>query len=433
MRVVPTLLLGAVIVLGSGLFPGPVGAETPEELQTRIAEHSAEIERLNKEIAEYEKELQTVSSKKQTLQSTLNELDLQRKKLNASINVTKNRISTIQLEINRLAKGIAGKEESIETNEKGLGESLRRLNEIEEQPFVLSLLSSADISSVWTDADAARNLESAVNDRIRVLSEEKHSLGETKATSEKKRAELLAQQKTLVAEQGSLDATRKAQNELLAETKSQESSYQALLEQKQAEKESFEAAVFELASRLEYTLDPSKVPPAGRGILRWPLDAVVNRLCDGGVGKLVNCITQYFGKTSSSGRLYASGTHDGVDFRASVGAPVRASLSGIVEEVNHGAVRNCQYGMWVVVRHGNGLATLYAHLSLISVDKGQSVATGQLLGYAGNTGYATGPHLHFTVYLSDAVSFKNYRCKNGRSTLIPVAPVNAYMDPMKYL
>lgn len=399
--------------------PQVVLAQSPEELQQEIANHNAQIEALNKEIAGYEKQLDSVSSKKQTLQNTLSELDLQRKKLNASISVTKNRISATQLEINQLAKGIAGKEGSIDTHSAGLGESLRRLNEIEEQTLVLSLLGANDISSIWTDVDAVQNLQMAVNDRIAVLAAEKQSLGESKTASEKKKSELERQRQTLLAQQGSLDATRKAQNELLEQTKSQESSYQAILSQKQAEKDAFEAAVFELASKLEYTLDPSKVPPAGKGVLRWPLDNVF--------------ITQQFGKTSVSGRLYSSGTHDGVDFRASIGTPVHASLTGTVQEVNSGAIKNCQYGMWVLVKHANGLTTLYSHLSDISVYKGQSVATGQVVGYAGNTGYATGPHLHFTVYLSDAVSFKNYRCKNGKSVLIPIAPVNAYLNPLTYL
>ena len=99
-------------------------------------------------------------------------------------------------------------------------------------------------------------------------------------------------------------------------------------------------------------------------------------------------VTQQFGKTVDSVRLYASGSHDGVDFRAQTGTAIKSALDGTVIEVNHGAVQYCQYGKWVLVRHGNGLTTLYAHLSRIDVSKGDSVATGQVLGYSGNTGYS---------------------------------------------
>jgi len=60
----------------------------------------------------------------------------------------------------------------------------------------------------------------------------------------------------------------------------------------------------------------------------------------------------------------------------------------------------CSYGLYVVVDHANGYQTLYAHLSSISVTKGQTVSQGQVLGKGGRTGYATGNHLHYEVHLN---------------------------------
>ncbi|MEK7480020.1 MAG: peptidoglycan DD-metalloendopeptidase family protein [Patescibacteria group bacterium] len=415
-----TNALGMALFCVLVLFAAPLlYAQSTEDIQKEIDGHNIQIAELNKEIAAYEKQLTEVGAKKQTLQSTLAQLDLSRKKLTAQINVTKNKISALQLEIQELSRGIAGKESSIEKDEAGLAESMRHLNETESRTLLEALLSSKSMSDVWQDMEASVLIQSKIKNDIDALSVQKQTLSNTKVSTEAKRAELLKQQRNLVAQQGSLDATRKAQNELLAQTKSQESAYQALLAQKQAEKVAFEAALFELASKLQYTLDPSRVPPAGKGILRWPLDNV--------------SITQQFGRTSDSGRLYTSGTHDGVDFRASIGTPVRAALTGTVVEVNQGAVQNCQYGKWVLIRHSNGLTTLYAHLSEIAVQKGEAVATGKVIGFAGTTGYATGPHLHFTVYLSDAVSLRQYTCKSGRSTLIPIANPNAYLNPLSYL
>ncbi|MEK7068184.1 MAG: M23 family metallopeptidase, partial [Patescibacteria group bacterium] len=121
------------------------------------------------------------------------------------------------------------------------------------------------------------------------------------------------------------------------------------------------------------------------------------------------------------------------DFRAAIGTPVRAALDGTVQEVNQGAVKYCQYGKWVLVRHNNGLTTLYAHISGIAVSKGQYVSTDETVGYAGDTGYATGPHLHLTVYASAGVAFKQYTCNSGYSAYIPIAPLNAYLNPLSYL
>ena len=204
----------------------------------------------------------------------------------------------------------------------------------------------------------------------------------------------------------------------MTQTKNQEGAYQKLISQKRAEEASFEAAIFKLSAQLK-AADNSKVPTGGKGILSYPLDTIH--------------ITQLFGKTSDSGRLYASGTHDGVDFGAPTGTAIHAALGGVVQEINEGAVQNCQYGKWVLVKHANGLSTLYAHMSQINVSKGQSVSTGDTLGFVGMTGYATGPHLHLTVYNSSSVTFKNYTCKSGPSVYIPIAPTNGYLDPMKYL
>lgn len=393
-------------------------AQTVADLQREIDEHAAQIQQIDAEIAKYEAQLKTTSAQKQTLQTRVGELDLQRKKLTAEINKTRAQISTTQKQITQLQGGIENKEVSIEANRAGLAESLRIMRDADQQPLVMTLLSQLDLADAWQMVDSLEAIQGAVHDDIQNLAAEKQSLTDTKTAAEEKRAQLARQQATLTSQQGSLDATRRAQNELLAQTKSQESAYQKILADKQTERKAFEAALFELASKIEYTLDPSKIPSSGK-IFRWPLDNVF--------------VTQQFGRTSSSGRLYASGTHDGIDLRASIGTPVKAVLSGTVQEVNYGATRNCQYGKWVIVRHGNGLATLYAHLSEIHVSEGQAVGTGATLGYAGDTGYATGPHLHFTVYLSDALTFKSYKCKNGTVVTVPIAPTNAYMNPLQYL
>ncbi|QQG37574.1 MAG: peptidoglycan DD-metalloendopeptidase family protein [Candidatus Kaiserbacteria bacterium] len=408
-------LLLAVLVF----IPLTASSQTPEEIQRKIDENNAQIEALNKEIAAYEKQLGDISAKKKTLQSTVDQLNVSIKKTTASINVTKSQINSTQLQIQQLSEGIAQKEVSIGSVQAGIAESIRRLNDFENQPLAALILSKDSFSSMWEDIDQSQALQAALGDQADELSAQKQTLSDTKTNAEEKRAQLLKQQQTLQSQQGSLNAQKKSQSDLLTQTKQQESSYQAILAQKQAEMTAFQRALFDLASQLEYTLDPSRIPSAGKGVLRWPLANVY--------------ITQQFGKTASAKRLYTSGTHDGVDFRASIGTPVKATLSGTVVEINEGAVRNCQYGKWVLIRHGNGLTTLYAHLSDIAVAKGASVATGQVIGYSGDTGYATGPHLHLTVYASEAVNFKTYTCKSGKSTLIPIANPSAYLNPLDYL
>jgi murein DD-endopeptidase MepM/ murein hydrolase activator NlpD len=157
--------------------------------------------------------------------------------------------------------------------------------------------------------------------------------------------------------------------------------------------------------------------------LRWPLEQVF--------------ITQYFGKTFEAARLYVSGTHNGIDLRASPGTPVKAAASG--EIIGSGdtdlVCRGASYGRWVLIRHYNGLSTLYAHLSLIKVASGQKVVVGDFIGYSGQSGYATGPHLHFSVFATLGVRIDKLASRTcpGAVFTLPLAPPNAYLDPMQYL
>ena len=95
-------------------------------------------------------------------------------------------------------------------------------------------------------------------------------------------------------------------------------------------------------------------------------------------------------KTSNYGWRWNRG-HHGVDIRLQTGEPVHAAFSGTVRV----ASRMGGYGNCVVLRHPNGLETLYGHLSKINVKHGQQVAAGEVIGLGGSTGNSTGPHLHF--------------------------------------
>jgi len=86
--------------------------------------------------------------------------------------------------------------------------------------------------------------------------------------------------------------------------------------------------------------------------------------------------------------------HGGVDFRANVGTPIMASLDGTISVVSE----NWLYGKYIIMSHGNGYKTIYGHLNAYSVKQGEKVARGRKIGEVGNTGYSTGPHLHFGIY-----------------------------------
>jgi murein DD-endopeptidase MepM/ murein hydrolase activator NlpD len=126
----------------------------------------------------------------------------------------------------------------------------------------------------------------------------------------------------------------------------------------------------EKAAALEASPQAVELKNAG---LHWPLNHVE--------------VTSHFGKR---GREF----HEGIDLRASVGTPIYAAQSGTVI-YSDSRIRG--YGKMIVIKHREGLATVYAHASRLLVHKGQVVKMGQKIAISGKSGHATGPHLHFEV------------------------------------
>ena len=93
--------------------------------------------------------------------------------------------------------------------------------------------------------------------------------------------------------------------------------------------------------------------------------------------------------------------HAGEDIAAPSGTPILAADSGLATVVpNNGN----GYGNYIIINHGGGRTTLYAHMSAFAISNGQSVTQGQVIGYVGSTGNSTGPHLHFETRINGATT-----------------------------
>jgi murein DD-endopeptidase MepM/ murein hydrolase activator NlpD len=139
---------------------------------------------------------------------------------------------------------------------------------------------------------------------------------------------------------------------------------------------------------------------------------------------------------SQNPQVYNGAGHNGIDFSARIGTAIYSAESGTVLGTGNTdtACNGVSYGKWVLIKHNNGLTTLYAHLSTIQTYAGAKVEARQKIGLSGNTGYSTGPHLHFTVYASDSVKISNYVSKVcGTTMTMPLAPRAGYLNPLSYL
>jgi murein DD-endopeptidase MepM/ murein hydrolase activator NlpD len=137
------------------------------------------------------------------------------------------------------------------------------------------------------------------------------------------------------------------------------------------------------------TASASPTPTARRGTAT----PTPSRSAFGFIWPVTGPISSYFGPSHPLGI--------DIDLYNNPNAPIVAAAAGTVTFA--GGDPCCSYGLYVIVDHGAGVTTLYAHLSSIAVSQGQKVAQGQLLGYGGRTGYATGNHLHFEVRINGNV------------------------------
>lgn len=441
-RIASFLLLALLVVGALGTMPTPTLAETAEEIAARIADQNAKIAQLEKEIAEYERQLVVIGSVKTTLQSEVNRIDVSRKKIGTDISVTENRITEASLEIKELGGEISQKEKSINAGKEAVNLAFQTIYKIGETTLVEHLLTAKGLENAWTTADRERIVQEALRSQIDNLLDTKQELTLDLTETQKKQNQLKNLKRELANQKLVLDQNRKEQATLLADTKNKEATFQTLLAEKQAAKLEFEKQLGDYEAALQYNFNPTSIPKAGSGVLSFPVDPTFLAKCKDRYSTFKNnyCITQHYGNTAfAQSGAYQGKDHNGIDFGTPTGTKIVSALPGTVTATgNTDAYKGCySYGKWVLVKHTNGLSTLYAHLSVISVNNGEAVARGGLIGYSGKTGYATGPHLHFTLYASDAVKVVRYgdvKAKtNCANATIPVAPTDAYLDPLKYL
>ena len=230
------------------------------------------------------------------------------------------------------------------------------------------LLGRLDIINEIMDADQA------VIDELKALQEEI----ETKKTElETSKKESEAAKADLVTKKNDLDVQRTKANQLVQEIESNESEYQSTLDAIEAEEESIQKKIVQLSQQLAAQNGSSSSAALGGYI--WPVSS--------------RRITSPFGNRNT-GIAGASTNHKGVDIGGVYyTSQVHAAKAGTVIMSTYSS----SYGNYVVVSHGSGNTTLYAHMSSRSVSVGDYVNQGDVLGITGSTGISSGPHLHFEI------------------------------------
>ena len=198
---------------------------------------------------------------------------------------------------------------------------------------------------------------------------------EKKTTLEGQKADSEAAKADLVAKKSELDEQRDAANALMKELEADSAEAKAEMAAIEAEEE----AILAEAVRLSKLYAQQNQTPSSSGGYIWPVDS--------------RYITSTVGGRTSPGGI-GSTNHKGTDIgRVGYTSPIYASKAGTVII----SAYSSSYGNYVVLSHGSGNTTLYAHMSTRKVSVGQRVNQGDVIGITGSTGHSTGPHLHFEV------------------------------------
>lgn len=400
-------------------FPMVLRATTESELRARMEAQQKEIQKLEQEIELYQKTLSQTAEESKTLQAEISRIETQIKKLNTDIRLTENHIAITRLQIEELDGEIADKEFRIESQRRALVESLQSIYQEDGDSLVEILLQNKRISDFFGYLENMENLEESIHKDLAALRDLRSALEEERGARTQRQDDLSRLHRELGYRRTIEEDVKYSKRTLLTETKNEEKRYQQLLAEREAKREAMLSEIQQAEDELRRLIDPSAIPESRGGVLAWPLKGSI-------------MLTQSFGNTPDSKILYNGKPHNGIDFRASVGTPLYAAESGEIWETgNTDAFAGClSYGKWILIKHANNLATLYAHLSQMLVTRGASVTRGDLIGYTGDTGYATGPHLHFTVYDASTVQFRSSKIPGSNCQYLPYG---GYLNPLAYL
>lgn len=399
---------------GFGLFRFVYGADSVSQLSDDAKKRAEELQALDDKLKAQIKAYQSIIDLKNrqgaTLDDQIKALDAQAQKLELEINQNKKKSEQLHGDIESLSSRVADKTALVDQQKSILSELMRQYY-AEYSSDISPLLLTADESVSYLNASSWNNdLGEKVGDLLSSVKDMREDLvrEQTELENKKKMADTLQTQ--LSERTDYLESTKNNKAALLGKTAAEADKYENLVDDLQKQREEIDSEIEDIEAGKINSLED--LPKYKKGLLDYPVKNP--RLSQG------------YGKTSFSGKAYASGKHNGLDFAAASGTTIMAAASGRV--VGTGDLGKYAYGKWVAIDHGNGMVTLYGHLRKISTSRGASVKQGDKIGEMGSTGYSTGTHVHFTVFA--ASSYELLPSTKVRGLRIPVG---ATVNPSVYL
>lgn len=236
------------------------------------------------------------------------------------------------------------------------------------------------------------------NKLLTQIEEQKTALENSKAELEKKKSNLSEKQAKLKMEQINLSNKKTVKNKYVSKLTAEEQKLAKQIEELTEQRRQIDNELKRIAAEAARANAGGFIYSGGR--LTFPLQSYVR-------------VSSYFGyRGSAATGGVGSSYHKGIDFAASIGTNILTAEAGTVINISNTCTHNysktaetrCScgggYGNYIMISHGSGLVTLYAHCTSIDAKVGDTVYAGQKIGTVGTTGYSTGAHLHFSVILN---------------------------------
>ncbi len=336
-----------------------------------------EADAIRKEYQELQEEINNKRKEMDDLKNELNNIKSQKANTQQQKSLLDQRNAALQEEINLLEEQIDITTRSITANEeleRQQTELFHKQIRSEEEQSTISYWSVLFKATSFSDLVSRIDF---VNEIVRYNQQVIENLRETRQQLADDKAALEEQNEALTASKKELEGEISESMRLLAEYIKTEEGKQAEYDAIKAEEEALDDLMAAAEAKAR-ELGLNDIAGTVGGYI-WP--------CNG-----IRWITSMFGGRQSPGGI-GSTNHKGVDIGTPMGTPVLAAKSGTVTWASW----NGGYGNCIIISHGNGNSTLYGHLSGYNVTTDQQVTQGQVIGYSGNTGNSTGPHLHFGI------------------------------------